>query len=181
MSTTRKKYDIYYDETKGHSVLGYDGFEETTGLHFLCCASPKEIDDEIYKRERVNLEYRFAFESLGIDRLDEISNLFKQSASLLDAASSGNEILVKKLLKAGADPNYQTTGGKTALMIASKYGYESHLGTVKLLVEAGAMDIEDENGLAALDYANESYSEETWKPFIAEYLLERFRKSFSDE
>lgn len=101
-----------------------------------------------------------------------MENLHKNTA-LLDAAASDNEILVKELLEAGADPNYQAANGKTALMVAAKDGHDSRFGTVELLVEAGAdLSIKDNNGLTALDYANDVQDEETWKPYIAEYLSE---------
>lgn len=170
-----REFDIYYNENTGRSFIGgFDGFEESDEVVFLCSATPDEIDDEIYKRERVNCEHRFAFENLGIDRLDEILNMFQNSEKLFRAVSLGNEILLEVLLSSGADPNYQDEDGKTPLMIAAKNGYASRFGVVEILVNAGAaLGIEDKNGLTALDYANEVASEESWRPYIADFLKEK--------
>ena len=79
-----KKYKIYYDTCKEECVIGFKGIDEIPTMRYQCKASLEEIDDEIYRRERVNLEYRYRFKRLGIDRLDEILELLQKVESDLN-------------------------------------------------------------------------------------------------
>jgi hypothetical protein len=56
---------------------------------------------------------------------------------LIDAAYNGDLARVKSLIAAKADVNAKTTGGYTALLIASERGY---VEVVKLLKQAGARE-----------------------------------------
>src|ERR1044072_9293889 len=51
------------------------------------------------------------------------------------AAAAGNDVIIERLLKAGADPNGTSEEGQTALMTASLTG---KVDAVKLLLETGA-------------------------------------------
>ena len=73
-----KRYKIYYDTNTREMIIGYKGIEKISIMKYMCTASLEEIDDEIYKRERVNLEYRFKFKKIDISELDEISKLLKK-------------------------------------------------------------------------------------------------------
>lgn len=73
-----KKYKIYYDQKENKVLVGDKDAEKDPSKIYLCTASLEEIEDEIYKRERVNLEYRFRFKKLGIDRLDDIAKLLEK-------------------------------------------------------------------------------------------------------
>ena len=64
------------------------------------------------------------------------SELLKQSKALLNLVRAGGRTrLIKKLLVAGANVNYQDDYGWTALMVASENG---HIDIVRLLLEKGA-------------------------------------------
>ena len=74
--------------------------------------------------------------------------------SLILAVGKGNYAEVKRLLEAGADINFQTEGGKTALMYASLK--ENRIEIVKLLLENGAdVNAQENHGATAL--MNASY------------------------
>ena len=167
-------YDIYFDEKKHRCVFDYNGID-TTGLDYLCTASLQDIEEEI-RRRCYEGQRSLKFDEFDIERLYEIKDVFQKSRVLLDAVAKGNEIETDKLLKIGADPNFQATDGKSALMIAARYGYESRLGVVKLLVQAGAcLDSRDQYGLTALDYANEAQADESWRPYISDFLKEHMK------
>ena len=55
--------------------------------------------------------------------------------ALLEACSTGRLDDVNKLIEQGADPNCKNGDGRTALMRASKRGYDE---IVKKLLESGA-------------------------------------------
>jgi ankyrin repeat protein len=69
------------------------------------------------------------------------------------AASGGYEDVVKLLINARANVNYQSTNGFTALMFAPAYG-KRNIGVVTLLIDAGAdVMMKDEWGDTARSHA----------------------------
>jgi hypothetical protein len=76
--------------------------------------------------------------------------------SLLRAASEGDTSLIKSLLAQGADVNSSNAAGQTALMLGAAFGHEN---VVQFLLTVGArLDLQDELGLSALDWAKKSAS-----------------------
>jgi ankyrin repeat protein len=67
------------------------------------------------------------------------------------AAGAGHIRIVRRLLRAGANPNVRVKGMGTPLHLAASYG---HLDCVRALVRAGAdASLCDEDGKRAIDYA----------------------------
>jgi ankyrin repeat protein len=84
-------------------------------------------------------------------------------SELMKASRDGNLAAVKRALDRGADVNYSTEKGKTALMYAASKG---HTDTVKLLLEHGAqIDKQDNFGTTAIIVAATAAKTKT-----AEYL-----------
>lgn len=105
------------------------------------------------------LLYYIIEESKNIDQQD-----FYGYTALMNAAADGLANVVKILLEKGADPNIQNNMnedcfGQTALMLVFDDDGErpSTKGIITSLIRAGAdMNIIDNNGKTALDYANTS-------------------------
>jgi ankyrin repeat protein len=73
--------------------------------------------------------------------------------ALQQALVSGNDSMVKFLIKQGADPDVQNDAGWTALMVATCRD-RPEFGWVGLLLEHGAnRSLKDKAGHIALDYA----------------------------
>ena len=67
---------------------------------------------------------------------------------LIDAACAGNTEAVRRLVAAGANPNYQTDSVNTVLMWATTHG---HLDAARALLDAGAeVNAQDRLGGTAL-------------------------------
>lgn len=83
----------------------------------------------------------FNFLETKIIRLKQIDKASKRNkdmflgSQLLDASKNGDLFLVEKLISNGADLNYKTEWGGTALYFACWHG---HLETVIYLIENGA-------------------------------------------
>ncbi len=74
-----------------------------------------------------------------------------RGTALMAAVMNGDEIVLEKLLKLGANPNLKDKDGKTALILAVFFNKPE---VVKILLSHGAdKDIRDNDGLSALDYA----------------------------
>lgn len=85
---------------------------------------------------------------LNIDEIYENRYTF-----LLPATCCGDEKLVKLLIENGADVNFKSSAGMTALKLASLHG---SFNLVKLLIENGAdVNVRDLENKTALDYAQE--------------------------
>ena len=81
----------------------------------------------------------------NVDGLDHQGSTYLASYGFFDSH------VTKILLEAGANPNARESDGQTALMNASRYGYED---AVKLLIEHGAdVNLKDDNGRSALMHA----------------------------
>ena len=73
---------------------------------------------------------------------------------IMQAAASGDTVMVTALLDTGADVNTQSEFGVTPLMAASAKG---HVDTVKVLLAQGAnVSLKDKMGLTARNYAENS-------------------------
>ena len=84
--------------------------------------------------------------------IDETS--LSKDSPLIMAAYSGSKSIMKKVIKNGADINYQNAEGATALMKVSNEGWTE---CAKLLVDAGAdKNIKDNYDKKAVDYAKDS-------------------------
>ena len=95
--------------------------------------------------------------------------MFESSYALNAAAVENNINVIRILLDHGADPNVQNSQGDTPLICATKYA-GGKAATVELLVKAGTnLDIRDNEGMNALDYAKAKGQQEA----IA--MLERSR------
>lgn len=80
---------------------------------------------------------------------------------LIWASEKGSTECVKKLLKAGADPNHFEYDGWSALHWAARNG---HVEVARLLLDQGArIDQTDSKGLTPLDWATER---EHWEVVI---------------
>lgn len=176
-----EQYDIYLNKELNRVFLGYDGCRDACGAAFLCSATQEEIENEIFKRDQSQGMERFDFQDLSFHLLEKISNVFSESIKLLEAVASFDEDLVKDLICEGADPNFRGVGGKTPLMIAAEFGYEEHFSLVKLLTRAGArVELQDEMGFTALDYANKVLSGDTWEPYASDFLREKMEDQKRD-
>eukprot|EP00730_Choanoeca_flexa_P002363 TRINITY_DN11023_c0_g3_i1.p2 TRINITY_DN11023_c0_g3~~TRINITY_DN11023_c0_g3_i1.p2 ORF type:complete len:226 (+),score=71.98 TRINITY_DN11023_c0_g3_i1:1548-2225(+) len=88
--------------------------------------------------------------------LDNDTNLIDKPddakfSALMQAAYHGHNGMVLLLLKAHANPNYQSNSDKSAMMLAV---IEGHLNTIKLLIDYGAdIHVQDRAGATALDFA----------------------------
>ena len=81
---------------------------------------------------------------------------------LVHAAKRGNQSILRALLAAGADPSAQEAitrddDGQSALILATK---NDHKECVRLLVEAGAVDMSDKWKKTALQHAREKGNQE---------------------
>ncbi len=72
--------------------------------------------------------------------------------ALMMASINGSEPVIRKLLKAGADPN-TSNRGINALMLAANNG---HLESTKLLLTVTNLDSRDERGWGAAEYAKQN-------------------------
>ncbi len=103
------------------------------------------------KKEIVN----YFFDKMGEEALEpQYRELPKKFFS---AVSKGDMVAVKEMLSWGVDINKPDSYGTTPLMAASFKGYET---LVRYLIDSGAdMELRDQNGLTAIDYAvkNEKY------------------------
>lgn len=78
----------------------------------------------------------------------------KPGPQIMEAAASGDTVMVTALLDTGADVNTQSEFGVTPLMAASAKG---HLDTVRVLLAQGAdVSLKDKMGLTARTYAENS-------------------------
>ena len=69
------------------------------------------------------------------------------------AAGEGHVRIVRRLLRAGANPNVRVKGMGTPLHLAASYG---HLDCARALVRAGSdSSLRDEDGKRPIDYAQE--------------------------
>lgn len=91
------------------------------------------------------------------------------------ALNKGALVIVKEMVKQGANVNIEETDGKTPLMFFASRGDE--LEWIELMVQYGA-DInhrnEKENGMTSLDYAARSDYKGT---DVLEFLVKKWRKS----
>jgi ankyrin repeat protein len=87
-------------------------------------------------------------------------------SELMKASRDGNLEAVRRAIEAGAEVDYRTEKGKTALMLAASNG---HLDTVKLLVDYGAqIEQQDNFGTTPIIVAATANKTET-----ARYLAEK--------
>ena len=71
------------------------------------------------------------------------------SRQLVDAAGTGDRLMVQALLEQGADANTRLKDGLTPLMAAATSG---HTEIVRKLLDAGAdPDLRDDHGMTGLD------------------------------
>lgn len=75
----------------------------------------------------------------------------RHNSALMDAASGGNTEILEDLIRAGAELNYQSKNGQTALILTVGGG---HTDCAEILIRAGAdINITDKVGLDAFAYA----------------------------
>jgi ankyrin repeat protein len=78
----------------------------------------------------------------------------KPGPQIMEAAASGDTVMVTALLDTGTDVNTQSEFGVTPLMAAAAKG---HLDTVRVLLAQGAdVSLKDKQGLTARTYAENS-------------------------
>lgn len=70
-------------------------------------------------------------ESPNCDKNEGVNSRYIGKTPLMAAAETGNERLVKLLLKRGAEINLKTESGDTALTFAEKNGYSNIIGIIK--------------------------------------------------
>ena len=90
-----------------------------------------------------------------------VNHRTRHGSYALNAAAVENEVdVIQILLDHGADPNVQNSQGDTPLICATKYA-GGKAATVELLVKAGTnLDIRDNKGKTALDYAKAKNQQE---------------------
>ena len=81
---------------------------------------------------------------------------------VVQAAYGGHAAIVKRLLRAGADPNLACGEGETALTVATRHG---HVEVVKLLLAAGA-----DRGYKSFEGTAAEIAERTHRPDILALL-----------
>lgn len=93
------------------------------------------------------------------DLLRERTNAGEADAWLILAAELGDENKVRELLDAGANPNAQGAGGRSALLDAARHG---HVAVGRLLIESrrANVNITDDGGNTALMLAVQTRSRE---------------------
>ncbi|WP_455212132.1 ankyrin repeat domain-containing protein [Kaarinaea lacus] len=97
-------------------------------------------------------------------------------SELMKAARDGNIEAVKRAIDGGAEVNYRTEKGKTALMVAASNG---HTDTVKLLLDHGAqIDQQDNFGTTAIIVAATAAKTQTAE-FLAQQGADPTRKDSS--
>jgi ankyrin repeat protein len=96
-----------------------------------------------HKKKKVNVSSR--------EETMSSSSTNRTSERLLDAASAGDNELVKKLLATGIDVNTAVEDGPTALQLAAENGHNAVVQT--LLKNKAAIDEKEENGWTALHIA----------------------------
>ena len=89
----------------------------------------------------------------------------RRGKKLIQAAEDGRLDLVRRLLQAGANPNFKSEGNITVLMWAAARG---HLEVVKVLLKAGAdLSARTQRGRTAIDLATQEGHDS-----LAAFLLE---------
>lgn len=126
--------------------------------------------DGIYGREKSTLlNYSIKTESIGIfDRLLELgadpARISNGKTPIMSAAQNKQPLMLRQLIRYGADIDQVGKKGNTAIIMATKSG---KMTCIKLLVENGAnVELKNDAGMTPLDYANNSNY-----PEVAEYLV----------
>ena len=113
-------------------------------VHY-CNADCQRNDWSNHKASCTTIGAKALIQAVKNEEMAEIKRLIKthrvvkasvdNSTALFAAAGNGNADIVRMLLEAGANVNYQASDGFTALMMAVRDG---HVEVAQILVEAGA-------------------------------------------